>query len=247
VAKKKLSDSRVMVITGAGISAESGIATFRGPCGHWRNFDPARLATEAAFRRDPVLVWEWYRERRAAIRAARPNLAHVAVVQLAARAGDFLLLTQNVDDLHDRAEFAGRRLSPEQRVQIHGDIFTTRCNGCHYSRREPDADFDPAPVPLCPVCEAALRPGVVWFGEELPWQEVARVEGFLAAASCELTLVVGTTALFPYIVDWAVTATGATGALVEVNPEGTPLTPYATETLRQPAAVALPPWVAAWE
>src|SRR5688572_23670095 len=115
---KALSDSRVLVITGAGISAESGIPTFRGAGGHWRNHDAARLASEAGFRSDPNLVWDWYRERRVQIAAAQPNAAHVAVAELARRARDFLLLTQNVDDLHLRARSDGRGLGAGQIVQI---------------------------------------------------------------------------------------------------------------------------------
>ncbi|MFN2542542.1 MAG: Sir2 family NAD-dependent protein deacetylase, partial [Chthoniobacterales bacterium] len=119
---------RVFVITGAGISAESGIPTFRGKDGYWRKMDPARLATPEAFAENPELVWEWYRERRQRIRAAKPNAAHEAVVQLSSWASDFLLVTQNVGDLHARAG-----LPQEKMVQIHGDIFETRCSRCEFS------------------------------------------------------------------------------------------------------------------
>src|SRR5438128_3779399 len=109
---------RVFIITGAGVSAESGIPTFRGRNGYWRNVDPAKLATPEAFARDPKLVWEWYRERRQHIRNARPNAAHEAIAQLAQQADEFLLVTQNVADLHARAGVANAKM-----VQIHGDIF----------------------------------------------------------------------------------------------------------------------------
>src|SRR6266581_1431724 len=119
---------RVLVITGAGVSAGSGIPTFRGKDGYWRNLDPAKLATPEAFVRDPELVWQWYRERRQRIRAAQPNAAHQAVAKLAQHAHEFLLVTQNVDDLHARAG------SPKQKmVQIHGDIFVTRCSRCEFA------------------------------------------------------------------------------------------------------------------
>src|SRR5690242_20249069 len=121
---------RVFVITGAGISAESGIPTFRGKDGYWRNFDPMKLATPEAFARDPQLVWTWYNERRENIRAAQPNAAHQAIVRVATKAEDFLLLTQNVDDLHARAEFEGNRLREDEMVKIHGDIFVNRCSKC---------------------------------------------------------------------------------------------------------------------
>lgn len=235
---KPLVESRVFVITGAGISAESGIPTFRGAGGLWRNFNAAQLATEDAFRRDPQLVWTWYRERRRGIREAQPNAAHVAVTQLAARARDFLLLTQNVDDLHARATWRGRGLKPDQLVRIHGDIFITRCSSCDF--RERDFTHEETAVRKCPRCGAPLRPGVVWFGESLPQSEVQRVQEFLSRGPCDLTLVIGTTALFPYIVQWALDARDAHGELIEINPEQTPISEYATQTLREPAATALP-------
>ena len=239
---KPLGEWRVLVITGAGISAESGIPTFRGPRGLWRNFDPAKLATESAFRADPPLVWDWYRERREKIRACQPNAAHVAVVRLAAESREFLLVTQNVDDLHTRAEWHGRALARDELVQIHGDIFITRCSRCAFQRRDTVADA--TGVPACQECGADLRPGVVWFGESLPPLEVERVETFLARGPCDLVLVVGTTALFGYIVQWAVDARSAAGWLIEINPEETPISGYASEAIRQPAAMALPALVA---
>ena len=118
---------RVLVLTGAGVSAESGIPTFRGKDGYWRNLDPTKLATPEAFARDPQLVWDWYRERRQRIRNARPNAAHEAIAKLAKHADEFLLVTQNVDDLHARAGVAAEKM-----VQIHGDIFVTRCSRCEF-------------------------------------------------------------------------------------------------------------------
>src|SRR5437867_2985275 len=120
---------RVLVITGAGVSAESGVPTFRGKGGFWRNFDPAKLATPEAFERDPKLVWEWYRERRQRIRNARSNAAHAAIAKLAQHADEFLLVTQNVDDLHARAG-----MPKEKMVQIHGDIFITKCSCCDFEQ-----------------------------------------------------------------------------------------------------------------
>ena len=119
---------RVFVLTGAGVSAESGIPTFRGKDGYWRNLDPTKLATPEAFARDPQLVWDWYRERRQRIRNAQPNAAHEAIAKLAKHTDEFLLVTQNVDDLHARAG-----IEKENMVQIHGDIFVTRCTRCDFS------------------------------------------------------------------------------------------------------------------
>jgi NAD-dependent deacetylase len=230
---------RVLVITGAGVSAESGIPTFRGKDGYWRNLNPAKLATPEAFARDPELVWQWYRERRHRIRNAQPNAGHEAIAKLGEHANEFLLVTQNVDDLHARAG-----LPMEKMVQIHGDIFVTRCSRCDFKRHDYEHDHDheseDIDLPRCPRCSARMRPGVVWFGEQLPWDEMLRVENYLDCGRCDLVIVVGTTAAFGYIVDWAVRASRGGGELFEVNPEETPLSQFATQPVREPAAIALP-------
>ena len=257
---------RVLVLTGAGVSAESGIPTFRGKDGYWRNLDPAQLATPEAFARDPRLVWEWYRERRQRIRHAQPNAAHVAITRLAQIADEFLLVTQNVDDLHARAG-----LPREKMVQIHGDIFVTRCSRCHFSyagrggspeppcaravqpesgrlracpERESNGSIAPTSenvdVPRCPQCAALMRPGVVWFGEQLTWDELQQIESYLDRGPCDVVVVAGTTATFGYIIDWALRASRDGGELIEVNPEETPLSRFATRLVREPAAIALP-------
>jgi NAD-dependent deacetylase len=223
---------RVLVLTGAGVSTESGIPTFRGKDGYWRNLDPAKLATPEAFASDPKLVWQWYRERRQRIRNAQPNAAHGAIVRLAQHAHEFLLVTQNVDDLHVRAG------SPKDKmVQIHGDIFITRCSQCHFRRSDYEQEID---LPKCPECDALMRPGVVWFGEQLPWDEVRRVEEYVDRGSCDLVIVAGTTATFGYIIDWTLRARTKRSELIEVNPDETSLSRFATQRLRETAAVALP-------
>src|SRR5260370_42709189 len=156
---------RGLVITGAGVSAESGIPTFRGKDGYWRNPDPAKLATPEAFAKDPGLVWEWYRERRRRIHDAQPNPAHKAIVKLAQHAQEFLLVTQNVDDLHARAGS-----SKEKMVQIHGDIFVTRCSRCHFNQREHPPSFnygvagereeEDVDLTECPPCERLTPPAI---------------------------------------------------------------------------------------
>jgi NAD-dependent deacetylase len=254
----RISKVRVLVITGAGVSAESGIPTFRGKDGYWRNLDPAKLATSEAFTRDPKLVWDWYAERRQRIRSAQPNAAHEAITKLAQYADEFLLVTQNVDDLHARAGVA-----KEKMVQIHGDIFVTRCSRCAFvdSGRggspeppAPDAIYphstrlrsiaptlgNDIDVPKCPRCDGLVRPGVVWFGEQLPWNELQRIENYFDRGSCDLVIVAGTTATFGYIVDWALRACRDGGELIEVNPEETPLSQFTTQLVREPAAIALP-------
>ena len=248
---------RVLVLTGAGVSAESGIPTFRGKDGYWRNLDPTKLATPEAFARDPQLVWDWYRERRQGIRIARSNAAHEAIARFAQRTDEFLLVTQNVDDLHARAGVAAEKM-----VQIHGDIFVTRCLRCDFECQDYEQEHeheqeDPAVfrtrehvralkaatcrrTPKCPKCNALMRPGVVWFGEQLPRNELQRVENFLDGGACDLVIVAGTTATFGYIIDWALRASRNGGELIEVNPEETSLSRFATRLVREPAAIALP-------
>jgi NAD-dependent deacetylase len=177
------------------------------------------------------LVWEWYRERRKWIRKAEPNPAHLAVVDLAETVPEFLLVTQNVDDLHARAG-----LPPEKMVQIHGDIFVDQCSRCakldRLKRSSSDGD-----LPRCSECGALMRPGVIWFGESLDSGKIETVENFLASGDVDLTIVVGTTALFGYVVDWA---TRGKGELIEINPEETALSELATQSIREPAGIALP-------
>jgi NAD-dependent deacetylase len=236
-------NARVLVLTGAGVSAESGIPTFRGKDGYWRNLNPAKLATPEAFAKDPGLVWEWYRERRQRIRNAQPNPAHKVIAKLAQHAQEFLLVTQNVDDLHARAGS-----SKEKMVQIHGDIFVTRCSRCDFRRHDYEHDHEheheheseDIDVPRCPRCSALMRPGVVWFGEQLPRDELRRVENYLEDGPCDFVIVAGTTATFGYITDWALRAIASDGELLEVNPEDTPLSQFATERMRERAALALP-------
>jgi NAD-dependent deacetylase len=249
---------RVLVLTGAGVSAESGIPTFRGKSGYWKNLDPRELATADAFARDPKLVWDWYRERRQRISDARPNAAHEAIARLAQCTDDFLLVTQNVDDLHRRAGIPADKM-----VQIHGDIFSSRCSRCGFSHEGKGGSPEPpdarpiqsesgrlgsiAPssendlgVPKCSQCTALMRPGVVWFGEQLPSNEVERVETFLDRGACDVVIVAGTTATFGYIIDWALRGSRDGGELIEVNLEETPLSRFATRLVRERAAIALP-------
>jgi NAD-dependent deacetylase len=221
---------RVLVVTGSGVSAESGIPTFRGADGYWRNRNPMQLATPEAFENDPDLVWEWYTERRTRIRAASPNAAHDAIARLGTIARDYLVLTQNVDDLHERAGTPADRL-----VHIHGEIFISRCTSprCNFQTRDA---FPATPVPRCPRCgaHARLRPGVVWFGEGLPSREIARVERFLDTP-VDVALAIGTTAIFGYIIDWSRRGS----RLVEINPEPTTLSDRADWIYRHRATEAL--------
>jgi NAD-dependent deacetylase len=172
------------------------------------------------------------------IRRAEPNAAHRAVTRLSARADDFFLLTQNVDDLHVRADWNGYQLPANHLARIHGDIFVTKCERGDFSRVEHSDDA--SGMPRCPRCGARMRPGVVWFGEGLDPREVARVDNYVRARPCDAVIVVGTTVAFDYIVHWTKIAKGRRGRLIEVNPDDRFLEGLGAEWVRESAASALP-------
>ena len=203
--------SSIAVLTGAGISAESGIPTFRSANGLWKNYRPEDLATPEAFFRDPRLVWEWYDWRRSLIAAAQPNAGHFALAGLESRTKAFTLITQNVDGLHDRA--GSRNI-----VKLHGDIWTIRCTGCGKESIDTRAQLPEVP-PRC-ACGALLRPGVVWFGEALPataWQQAED-----AAREAAIFLVIGTSSVVYPAAGLAQIARRSGAKIVEINPEETP-------------------------
>ncbi len=231
--RRRLAEARrVAVITGAGVSAESGVPTFRGKEGLWRNFDPMQLATPEAFARDPKLVWEWYDWRRGLISRCQPGAAHQALVQIEQQIPDFLLVTQNVDGLHEQA--GSRNI-----VRLHGSIWRILCTKCPCEREDRQVPLDPLP-PMCEHCGALMRPGVVWFGEYLPPEPIERTERFFTEAPPEIVLVVGTSALFPYIQNWAYHGRHSGGLLVEVSPEPTPISEIADVILQGKAGEILP-------
>lgn len=219
----------VVVFTGAGISKESGLATFRDALGLWEGLDPATVATPEAFARDPIGVWRFYDARRRVAAAARPNAAHRALAALEATGRPFLLATQNVDGLHERA---GSRAM----MRLHGSLWRLRCTGCGSEADDARVPLDPLP-PRCD-CGAILRPAVVWFGELLPSDAFAAAER--AARNASLCLVVGTSALVYPAAALPEAALAAGAVVVEVNTEPTPLTPHVHETLRGPAGEVLP-------
>lgn len=221
--------SSIAVLTGAGISAESGIPTFRGPGGLWRQYRPEDLATPEAFARDPKLVWEWYDWRRGLIAQAQPNPGHVALAEMERRARNFTLITQNVDGLHDRA---GNR----QVLRVHGDIWTVRCSACGRERKDLRPTIPDLP-PRC-SCGAIERPGVVWFGEALPQDVWFCAEQ--AARDASVFLVVGTAAVV-YPAAGLVNLAKSRGAkIVEINIAETPISTMVDTSLRGPAAELLP-------
>jgi NAD-dependent deacetylase len=228
VRQRLQSAGRVTVLTGAGVSAASGVPTFRGAGGLWRNRDAQQLATLDAFREDPGLVWEWYAWRRQVIAGCQPNAAHHAIAQWSERPG-FTLITQNVDGLHERA---GTR----NVVRYHGSIWMLRCaGGCGASDWE-DLSVPLAPFPpRCRACGALARPGVVWFGETIPPAAARAARG---AAACDIFLSIGTSSVV-YPAAGLVAEARAHGAFtVEVNPDTTGAAVDVAIAL--PAEVALP-------
>jgi len=221
---------KVAVLTGSGISAESGVPTFRdAQTGLWARYDPTELATPEAFWRDPRLVWEWYAWRRELVGKAAPNPGHLALAELESRVPEFDLLTQNVDGLH-------RRAGSRNVVELHGNITRSRCSveGVAIEPREDETGVPPS----CPGCGAFLRPDVVWFGEALP---EGAVEGaFDAARECDVFFSIGTSGLVQPAASLAFEALRHGAVVVEVNPDETPLTRHAEYVLRGSAGKVLP-------
>lgn len=219
----------VAVLTGAGISAESGVPTFRGAGGLWKEHKPEELATAEAFAKDPRLVWEWYNWRRELISKAVPNPGHKALVQLEIRKPRFTLITQNVDGLHDMAG-SGKIL------KLHGDIWRMRCTSC-------GANFPNRRVPLPKIpphcaCGGLARPGVVWFGEPLPDGMIKEAEH--AAAAAQVFLVIGTSAVVHPAASLIPYAKQAGAKVIEINTEPTAATKLVDLVLQGPAGELLP-------
>jgi NAD-dependent deacetylase len=227
------SASAVVVLTGAGISAESGVPTFRGQGGLWKQFRAEDLATPEAFARDPWLVWEWYDSRRSALARVEPNAGHRALAELETRKPRFTLVTQNVDGLHDRA--GSRNV-----LKLHGDIWTLRCLKCGRERRDERTPLPELP-PRCD-CGGMLRPGVVWFGEPLPraaW-ECAQ----LATQEAEVLLVVGTSATVYPAAGLVPMAISAGARVIECNTEERPFSSGMDRSFRGRAGELLPQLIA---
>jgi NAD-dependent deacetylase len=220
----------VVALTGAGISAESGLATFRDvQTGLWARYDPRELATPSAFARNPKLVWDWYAWRRECVAAAQPNAGHFALADLERRAHHFLLITQNVDGLHQRG--GSRNV-----VELHGSIARVKC-----SREDAIVErwnAPPGEVPRCENCGAFLRPDVVWFEEMLPERSLAAAQD--AARRCDVLLVIGTSAEVYPAAALPRVARERGALVVEINPNPTPLSATADYVLRAAAGILLP-------
>jgi NAD-dependent deacetylase len=222
------SASRVTMLTGAGISAASGVPTFRGNEGLWRSFSPQQLATPEAFQKDPKLVWEWYNWRRELISKCQPNAGHKIIARWSQRYPGFTLITQNVDGLHERA-------GTEHVIRFHGSIWEVQCwNACQNSP-ERWVDYTvpfPKVPPSCPHCGGLIRPGVVWFGEGI---DTNVLDESAKALHCEVFLTVGTSAQVYPAAALAGQARANGAFTVEINLEETPASGYVDLSIQGPA------------
>ncbi|MEX2273852.1 MAG: NAD-dependent deacylase [Vicinamibacterales bacterium] len=225
--------TRVTVLTGAGVSAASGVPTFRGAAGMWKQFRPEQLATPEAFARDPKTAWEWYDWRRQQISKAEPNDAHRVLARWASRFPAFTLITQNVDGLHERAGSKGL-------LRYHGSIWhmqcAARCNGAGNGWEDRQAPLPVLP-PACPHCGALARPGVVWFGEAIP-PEVHRAAS-QAASSSDVFIAAGTSSVV-YPAAGLIHEAARHGAFIaEINIEMTEASSSVDAAITGPAEVVL--------
>lgn len=224
----------VTVLTGAGVSAESGLPTFRGPDGYWRGVSATELASPQGFANNPHQVWEWYNLRRNALWRVRPNPAHDAIAELEKRVPHFGLITQNVDRLHQAA-------GSQQLVELHGNICEVRCTSC--GMVEDRAGVQLPPEPRCDHCQAWLRPAVVWFGESLPPEAVAKAEQWTRRA--KVFLVVGTSAVVWPAAGFIYQAKNHGATVIELNLEATEASRVVDFALHGMAGEILPQLLAA--
>jgi NAD-dependent deacetylase len=224
----------VLAFCGAGVSAESGVPTFRGAGGLWEGHRIEEVATPEAFERNPQLVWRFYAARQSALLTVHPNPAHEVLAAMERHYGDFLLVTQNVDDLHERA--GSRNL-----IKLHGSLMEIRCSGCDAWSQLPEPvsleSIEAGTLPTC-TCGALLRPNVVWFGEWLDMRHFARIEEFMWQEP-DLLLVIGTSGVVSGGYGLTRTARSHGAKVVEINPEASALSGDANLVLREPAGALL--------
>lgn len=220
---------RIIAFTGAGISAESGIPTFRGKDGLWKKFRAEELATPEAFFRDPKLVWEWYDWRRQLIAKAEPNEGHKILAQMEREFPDFYLITQNVDGLHQRA-------GSKKVIELHGNIWKVRCVECGHTTYDYRTPLPEIP-PRCERCGGLLRPGVVWFGENLPMDALEKA--YMLSRDADIFIVVGTSGVVYPAAELPYIAKEHGAEVIEVNPDETPISRIADKIYREKASVGL--------
>ena len=225
VAKRLKEAKKAVALTGAGISKESGIPTFRGANGLWKRFKPEELATPWAFQRDPKLVWEWYLWRRSLVIDKEPNEGHFLLARLETMVPEFWVITQNIDGLHAQA-------GSKNIIELHGNIWRERCTSCGFKRVNRSDRVEELP-PKCPECGALLRPDVVWFGEALPPD--ALDAAIHHSETCDVMLVIGTSAVVQPAASLPLMAKNAGAFVVEVNPERTPISDVCDVSLRMGA------------
>lgn len=213
-------------LTGAGVSAESGIPTFRGKDGLWNKYKPEELATPEAFSKNPELVWKWYSWRMDLVFKAKPNPSHKAFAELERMGILKCLITQNVDDLHERA-------GSKNVLHLHGSLRVVKCTACDYKTEVSDPPRVP-PLPKCPVCNSLLRPGVVWFGEMLPQDVLAKT--FEEVSKSDVIIVAGTSAVVQPAASLPLIVKRGGGVIVEVNPSETPLSSIADYRIQAPSS-----------
>jgi NAD-dependent deacetylase len=228
IADKLKNAKKIVFVTGAGISQESGIPTFRGTDGLWRKYDPMQLATIDAFYDDPKLVWEWYEDRRKNILQAKPNPGHSAITELE-KYKEVTVLTQNIDGLHQRS-------GSTKVLELHGSIIRIKCSVCNFKDNIPSS-FEELP-PKCSSCNNILRPDVVWFGESLP-QDIWN-QAIIEAKSCDVMIIAGTSLVVSPANTLPVYAKQNNALLVEVNPEETIMSSEMDFSLKMTSAKALP-------
>jgi NAD-dependent protein deacetylase/lipoamidase len=232
IARRLRPDARITILTGAGVSAASGVPTFRGPDGLWKNFRPESLATPAAFQRDPRLVWEWYDWRRQILSTKKPNRAHEVLAAWSRRYSNLTLITQNVDGLHEKA-------GTENVIRFHGSIWEVGCwENCAQAPRRWWDETVPFPQipPVCPHCGGIVRPGVVWFGEGIE-REVLRRSA--EALDCDVFFTIGTSSLVHPAAALVHEAKARGAYTVEINVEATPASRLLDLAIEGPAEETL--------
>lgn len=222
--------SSLVVLTGAGVSAESGVPTFRGRDGLWRNFRSEQLATPDAFWNNPTLVWEWYDWRRGAIKDAKPNPGHFALVELESQKRRFTLITQNIDGLH---QMAGSR----KIIEMHGNIWQIRCTKCGDITQDHRVPLEEIP-PRCAQCGELGRPNVVWFGEIIPMEVIDKT--LKAVEECEVMLIIGTSGVVEPAASIGLVAKQTEKIVIEINFEQTPNSPLFDMTILGRSGEILP-------
>jgi len=224
IGKDRIKKAKVItILTGAGVSAESGIPTFRGEGGLWKNYPPEDLASPEGFKKNPQLVWEWYNWRRNIIRKADSNKAHLGIKKLENNVDNLYVITQNVDGIH-------KKTGIKNLIELHGNIFRNKCYKCG----RPFGDITSEEIPVCDVCGGYIRPDVVWFGETIPANILER--SYKWSKRADVFLLVGTSGIVYPAASFPLYAKENGAYVIEINKEKTVLSPHINETILEPAS-----------